>query len=77
MIAAIVTPVGVRSIAMMRACLVSGRDTALGDEATVQIAIVVITGIVSIRAGLFEILIMDFPLRRGHPKRRHPSWPSA
>src|SRR5258708_6180910 len=32
MIAAIVAPVGVRSIARMRACLVSGRAEVFGDE---------------------------------------------
>src|SRR5258706_6206067 len=32
MIAAIVTPAGVRSIARMRACLVSGRVAIFGDE---------------------------------------------
>src|ERR1700722_18478562 len=32
MIAAIVVPAGVRSIAMMRACLVSGRVAAFEDE---------------------------------------------
>jgi hypothetical protein len=32
MIAAIVAPAGVRSIAIMRACLLSGRVEVLGDE---------------------------------------------
>src|SRR5450759_1434966 len=32
MIAAIVAPAGVRSIARMRACLVTGRDAVLGGE---------------------------------------------
>jgi hypothetical protein len=34
MMAAIVAPVGARNIAMMRACLVSGRATAFRDKAT-------------------------------------------
>ena len=34
MMAAIVAPAGARNIAMMRACLVSGRAATLGDEGT-------------------------------------------
>src|SRR5438445_1347164 len=72
MIAAIVVPAGVRSIARMRACLVSGRVEVLGDECAERgLDLLVVRG-----AGRVEALGLDFDLDfvmgPSEVMRRHP-----
>jgi len=74
MIAAIVAPAGVRSIARMRACLVSGRVTVFEDEGADRergLDLLVVRA-----AGRVEVLDLDFDLDfvmgSSEVMRRHP-----
>ena len=74
MIAAIVAPAGVRSIARMRACLVSGRVEVFGDECTDRegdLSLLVVRA-----AERVEVLDLDFDLDfvmgSSEVMRRHP-----
>src|SRR5258708_38547294 len=74
MIAAIVAPAGVRSIARMRACLVSGRVTVFEDEGADRERGL---DLLVVRAALrVEVLDLDFDLDfvmgSSEVMRRHP-----
>src|SRR6266516_4430025 len=74
MIAAIVVPAGVRSIARMRACLVSGRVTVFEDEGADRergwdLLVVRAAGRVEALALDFDL---DFVMGSSEVMRRHP-----
>jgi len=72
MIAAIVAPAGVRSIARMRACLVSGRVEVFGDESADRergFDLLVVRGAERVEALDFDL---DFVMGSSEVARRHP-----
>src|SRR5258708_2153345 len=74
MIAAMVAPAGIRSIARMRACLVSGRDGALGDERSdrergLDLRVFRAAGRVET---LYLAFDLDFVMGSSEVMRRHP-----
>src|ERR1700730_8412021 len=70
MMAAIVAPAGVRSIARMRACLVSGRVEVFGGEcADCERGLDLLVVLLAERA---EALDLDFVMGSSEVMRRHP-----
>jgi hypothetical protein len=72
MIAAIVAPAGVRSIARMRACLVSGRVEVFGDECADRergLDLLVVRAAVRVEPLDFDL---DFVMEPSEVMRRHP-----
>jgi len=72
MIAAIVAPAGVRSIARMRACLVSGRVEVFGDECADRergLDLLVVRAALRVEA---LDLDLDFVMGSSEVMRRHP-----
>src|SRR5258708_7643396 len=72
MIAAIVAPVGVRSIARMRACLVSGRVEVFGDECADRergLELLLVRAAERVEALDFDL---DFVIGSSEVMRRHP-----
>src|SRR5205823_12733978 len=72
MIAAIVAPVGVRSIARMRACLVSGRVEVFGVESADRergLDLLVVRAAERVEALDFDL---DFVMGSSKVMRRHP-----
>jgi hypothetical protein len=72
MIAAIVAPAGVRSIARMRACLVSGRVEVFGDDCTVRergLDLRVVRAAERVLALAFDL---DLVMGSSEVVRRHP-----
>src|ERR1700732_4821709 len=74
MMAAIVAPAGVRSIARMRACLVSGRVEIFGDEcADRERGLDLLVVRAAARVGAFVLdFNLDFVMRSSEVMRRHP-----
>src|SRR5258706_14873100 len=74
MIAAIVAPPGVRSIARMRGCLVSGRVEAFGDECADRergLDLLIVRGAERVEA-LDLDFDLDFVMGSSEVMRRHP-----
>jgi hypothetical protein len=72
MIAAIVAPAGVRNIARMRACLVSGRVEVFGDEcADRERGLDLLVARAAERAGALD-LDLDLVMGSSEVMRRHP-----
>ena len=72
MMAAIVAPAGVRSIARMRACLVSARVVVFGDECADRergLDLLVVRAVERLEA--FD-LDLDFVMESSEVMRRHP-----
>src|SRR6266849_3277733 len=72
MIAAIVAPAGIRSIARMRACLVSGRVEVFGNECADRdrgLHFLVVRAAERVEALDFDL---DFVMRSSEVMRRHP-----
>src|ERR1041385_2590152 len=71
-IAATVEPAGARNIAMMRACLVSGRAVVLRDEATAPAWGLELRDFPAPERGAFLVLDLALVIRSSEVARRHP-----